>query len=70
MIYWRLLFHGGPWDGQELEVAHDPQKIDLCIAPQHRSKWSPHAYEMWTYTPGKVEGEVFHMDGKKTGGSQ
>lgn len=70
MVYWRLHFHDGPWDGQTIEIDRDPQKIELNVFKRDRSAWLPHETELWVYDAGIIEGEVVHMMGSLSGRSE
>lgn len=48
-----------------MEIDRDPVRMELSVAPRMRDADNPHAFELWVYEPGIVEGDLVHMGGAK-----
>jgi hypothetical protein len=59
--YVLMKFHGGPWDGQELQQEFLPEKMEVRVTSPDPERQSG---DVWSYWPGVREGVVVHMDGR------
>jgi hypothetical protein len=56
-----MKFHGGPWDGSELQQEFMPPRMQVRVSSKDRENRNG---DLWTYEPGVREGVVVHMDGR------